>query len=261
MLTSKDCDIGDAQAVAAMISRQQPDLIINAAAYTAVDKAESEAIQCERVNAIGPANLATYSGSARLFHVSTDFVFDGNQGGPWKPNQDTHPLSVYGRTKLEGEAPVVGLGARGLILRTSWVYSKFGNNFVKTMLKLMATRPELRVVADQVGAPTWARGLASALWRAAELPAFHGLHHWRDAGAASWYDFAVAISEEGAARSLLPGVTPVLPIETRDYPTPAKRPANSLLDCTDTWKLLGIAPPHWRHNLRFMLDELKEDHG
>lgn len=261
LLTSRDCDIGDALAVAAMTASEQPDVIINAAAYTAVDKAESETAQADRVNAQGPANLAAHAGAARLLHVSTDFVFDGKQGRPWQPADKTNPLSVYGRSKLAGEAPVLALGERGLVLRTSWVYSKFGNNFVKTMLKLMAARPELRVVADQVGAPTWARGLAEALWRAVELPAVQGLHHWRDAGAASWYDFAVAVAEEGAARQMLTSVTSVAPIQTRDYPTPAHRPAYSLLDCTATWTQLGITPPHWRTNLRLMLDELKEDHG
>jgi dTDP-4-dehydrorhamnose reductase len=140
------------------------------------------------------------------------------------------------------------------------VYSKFGNNFVKTMLKLMSTRPVLRVVADQVGAPTWAQGLANTLWRAIELPAVHGVHHWRDAGAASWYDFAVAIAEEATAAGLLSRPIEIAPIPTQDYPTPARRPSFSLLDCTDSWQQLGITPPHWRVHLRQMIAELKEDH-
>ncbi|MEO8313418.1 MAG: dTDP-4-dehydrorhamnose reductase [Pseudomonadota bacterium] len=261
LAASSDCDVGDAQAVAALIRRERPDVIINAAAYTAVDKAEVEVAKAEHVNVQGPANLAACAGSARLLHVSTDFVFDGSKGQPWLPSDSANPASVYGRTKLAGEAPVLALGERGLVLRTSWVYSQFGNNFVKTMLKLMASRPEVRVVADQVGAPTWARGLASALWRAVELPGVHGLHHWRDAGVASWYDFAVAISEEGAARQLAPEGTRILPIATQDYPTPARRPSYSLLDCAATWSQLGITPPHWRNNLRLMLNELKENHG
>jgi dTDP-4-dehydrorhamnose reductase len=261
LLTSSVCDVGDAQAVAAMLAREQPDVIINAAAYTAVDKAEAEVDAAERVNAHGPRNLARYSGAARLLHVSTDFVFAGDQASILRPSDPTNPLSVYGRTKLAGESPVLALGERGLVVRTSWVYSRFGNNFVKTMLKLMSSRPQVRVVADQVGAPTWANGLAGALWRMAGLPQVHGLHHWRDAGAASWYDFAVAISEEGAARQLLTGATSVMPIRTQDYPTPARRPSYSLLDCADTWEQIGITPPHWRDNLRLMLDELKGTHG
>lgn len=260
-LASGECDIGDEGSVAAMLAREAPDVIINAAAYTAVDKAESDAAAADRVNAQGPAHLAAHAGAARLLHVSTDFVFDGTQGRPWQPTDAPHPVSVYGRSKLAGEAPVLALGEQGLVLRTSWVYSRFGNNFVKTMLKLMASRPELRVVADQVGAPTWAHGLAQALWTAARKPAIHGLHHWRDAGAASWYDFAVAICEEGAACGLLAAPIPVAPIRTSDYPTPARRPSYSLLDCTATWQEFGSTPPHWRDNLRRMLDELKEDHG
>jgi dTDP-4-dehydrorhamnose reductase len=143
-------------------------------------------------------------------------------------------------------------------LRSSWVYSADGSNFVKTMLRLMATRPELRVVSDQIAAPTWARGLAEALWRVVERPQLSGVHHWRDAGVASWYDFAVAIAEEGLALGLLAQPVNIVPIESRDYPTPARRPGFSLLDCTQTWRELDLVPPHWRVNLRKMLIELKE---
>ena len=156
---------------------------------------------------------------------------------------------------------MVGTRSRRHTTGYSWVYSKFGGNFVKTMLRLMASRPEVRVVSDQVGAPTWARGLAEALWRLAGRQDMHGLHHWRDAGAASWYDFAVAIAEEAAALQLLTRPVSVLPIGTADYPTPARRPAYSLLDCATTWQQLGHSPPHWRAQLRAMLLELKEDHG
>jgi dTDP-4-dehydrorhamnose reductase len=258
LLTSAGCDIGDAAAVGRMADLERPDVIINAAAYTAVDKAESEAAQAERVNTQGPANLAA-AGAGRVLHVSTDFVFDGDGGRPWRTDATTNPLSVYGRTKLAGEAPVLALGARGLVVRTSWVYSKFGNNFVKTMLKLMSTRPALRVVADQVGAPTWAKGLALALWQAVERPAVQGLHHWRDAGAASWYDFAVAIAEEATAADLLKQPVEVAPIATHDYPTPARRPSYSVLECSSTWQQLDMTPPHWRVHLRRMIAELKED--
>lgn len=258
---SADCDVADAGQVAAVLAREQPDVIINAAAYTAVDKAESEPETAAKVNALGPAHLAAAAGQARLLHVSTDFVFDGSSGRPYRTDDSVNPLSVYGRTKLQGEVPVLALGERGLVLRTSWLYSRSGGNFVKTMLKLMATRPSLRVVADQVGAPTWANGLARALWQAVQTPAMQGVHHWRDAGAASWYDFAVAIAEEARALGLLSRPAEVLPIATADYPTPARRPSYSLLDCTPTWAQLQTTPPHWRANLRQMLAELKEDHG
>jgi dTDP-4-dehydrorhamnose reductase len=261
MLASKDCDIGDAAAVSAMVVRERPQVIINAAAYTAVDKAEGEVALATRINARGPSNLASAGTEFRLIHVSTDFVFDGTRARAYRPEDAPNPLSVYGRTKLEGEAPVRSRGARGLVLRTSWVYSANGSNFVKTMLRLMATKPELRVVSDQIAAPTWAQGLALALWRAVERPQLSGVHHWRDAGVASWYDFATAISEEGHALGMLPHPVPVLPIETRDYPTPARRPAFSLLDCAQTWRELDLQPPHWRVNLRRMLLELKDLNG
>jgi dTDP-4-dehydrorhamnose reductase len=209
----------------------------------------------ERVNVHGPTHLASHG--IRLLHVSTDFVFDGLQGRPWRVSDVPAPLSVYGRTKLAGEAPVLALSGRGLVLRTSWVYSVHGNNFVKTMLRLMASKPELRVVADQFGAPTWARGLAEALWRCAQASTMCGIHHWRDAGSASWYDFAVAIGEEAVHAGLLPAPVPVLPIPASEYPTPARRPSFSLLDCSETWQALGYHPPHWRKQLRQMLRELK----
>jgi dTDP-4-dehydrorhamnose reductase len=259
LLTSQQCDVGDAAAVTSMLSRERPQTIINAAAYTAVDKAESDIDLAERVNIAGPRNLAAALSGARLLHVSTDFVFDGRQGCPYKTTDATRPLSVYGRTKLAGEVPVLALGSRGLVLRTSWVYSIYGSNFVKTMLRYMATRPEMRVVADQVAAPTWARGLAEVLWHAVTLPELQGMQHWHDAGAASWYDFAVAIAEEAQAIGLLTNPVRIVPIQTSDYPLPAQRPSFSLLDCDSTWKEFKTLPPHWRVQLRSMLRELKEE--
>jgi dTDP-4-dehydrorhamnose reductase len=258
LLNSQECDIGDAAAVSAMVVRERPQVIINAAAYTAVDKAETEVALATRVNARGPSHLASAGTEFRLIHVSTDFVFDGTRARAYRPEDAPNPLSVYGRTKLEGEAPVRSRGARGLVLRSSWVYSADGSNFVKTMLRLMSTRADLRVVSDQIAVPTWGRGLAAALWRIVERPQLSGVHHWRDAGVASWYDFAVAIAEEAQALGMLPHAVAVTPIETRDYPTPARRPGFSLLDCTQTWRELDLLPPHWRVNLRRMLIELKE---
>jgi dTDP-4-dehydrorhamnose reductase len=249
LLAHRDCDIGDPASVRSMLERERPDVVINAAAYTAVDKAESEPEVAARNNALGPLNLA--AGTHRLLQVSTDFVFDGAKGSAYLPDDATNPLCVYGRTKLEGEGPVLALGARGIVLRTSWVYSSEGNNFVKTMLRLMENRPEIGVVADQIAAPTWARGLAQALWRIVAKPDLHGIHHWRDAGVASWYDFATAIAEEAQSQGLLARPVKVKPIGTRDYPTPARRPAFSLLDCSATWGAIGT-PPHWRTHLQQM---------
>jgi dTDP-4-dehydrorhamnose reductase len=170
-----------------------------------------------------------------------------------------HPLGVYGASKLAGERRVIEvLGERFLILRTAWVYAATGRNFVRTMLRLMAERDRIQVVADQVGAPTWATSVAEALWGAVQKPEFTGIHHWTDAGVASWYDFAVAIAEEGHGIGLLPRAVEVESIATADYPTPARRPAYSVLDRSSAERALGFKPAHWRANLRKMLKELKD---
>jgi dTDP-4-dehydrorhamnose reductase len=255
---SAELDIGDAAAVDALLSAERPDAIFNAAAYTAVDKAESEEALAMRINAEGVANLARGAAAvgARLVHVSTDFVFDGRSGIPYAPEAPTAPLGVYGRTKRQGE---IATGPDALIVRTAWVYGSQGGNFVRTMLRLMAERDEVRVVADQIGTPTFAASLADALWRLHAAGA-KGLFHYTDSGAASWYDFAVAIQEEALAIGLLARAVPVIPIATSDYPTPAARPHYSVLDKSATFALLGGAAPHWRVNLRKMLKDIL-DHG
>jgi dTDP-4-dehydrorhamnose reductase len=255
---SAELDIGDAAAVDALLSAERPDAIFNAAAYTAVDKAESEEALAMRINAEGVANLARGAAAvgARLVHVSTDFVFDGRSGIPYAPEAPTAPLGVYGRTKRQGE---IAAGPDALIVRTAWVYGSQGGNFVRTMLRLMAERDEVRVVADQIGTPTFAASLADALWRLHAAGA-KGLFHYTDSGAASWYDFAVAIQEEALAIGLLARAVPVIPIATSDYPTPAARPHYSVLDKSATFALLGGAAPHWRVNLRKMLKDIL-DHG
>ena len=258
-LPEAELDITRREAVLAKVAEAKPALVINAAAYTAVDKAESDAARAQAVNADGAGNLAAAAkaAGARFFHVSTDFVFDGSQSRPYRPDDLPNPLSVYGKTKLAGEEAVRGaLGAEAFILRTAWVYAAGGHNFVRTMLRLMAERGEVRVVADQKGAPTWASSLAEALWAAATSPAARGIHHWTDAGVASWYDFAVAIAEEGLARGLLHKAPKVQAITTADYPTPARRPAYSVLDRSSAETLLGLKPAPWRDNLRRMLEEL-----
>jgi dTDP-4-dehydrorhamnose reductase len=255
---SAELDIGDAAAVDALVSAERPDAIFNAAAYTAVDKAESEEALATRTNAEGVANLARAAAAigARLVHVSTDFVFNGLSGVPYLPDAPTAPLGVYGRTKRQGE---LAAGPDALIVRTAWVYGSRGGNFVRTMLRLMAERDEVRVVADQIGTPTFAASLADALWRLHAAGA-KGLFHYTDSGAASWYDFAVAIQEESLVIGLLARAVPVIPIATSDYPTPAARPHYSVLDKSATFALLGGAAPHWRVNLRKMLKDILE-HG
>lgn len=244
-------DITDAAAVGALVEAERPDLILNAAAYTAVDKAEAEEDLALAINAtaVGHLAAAAKANGARLVHVSTDFVFDGTSGVPYAPDAAPNPVSAYGRTKLAGERLA---GAEALIVRTAWVYAPEGGNFVRTMLRLMGERPEVRVVADQIGTPTYAPGLASALWTLAEQ-GLSGLHHYTDAGVASWYDFAVAIQEEGLAAGLLESAVPVIPIATTDYPTPARRPHYSVLDKSSTFAALGGPMPHWRDNLRTMV--------
>ncbi len=252
-------DVTDDDAIDAMLDRERPCAIINAAAYTAVDRAEQDADLAAAINTTAPALLARAAAArgCKLIQISTDFVFDGLSGRPYQPDDAASPQSVYGRTKLEGERVVSAANPQSLILRTAWLYSAHGNNFVKTMLRLMNERDRLSVVADQIGTPTWARGLAQAIWIALQRD-LHGIHHWTDAGVASWYDFAVAIAEEGLALGLLQRLPELTPIRTQDYPTPASRPPYSVLDKHDTWSALECTPPHWRVQLRSMLQELKD---
>lgn len=256
--THADLDIGAGEAVRACIARHQPAAIINAAAYTAVDKAESEPDAAQRINAEGAGHLAAAAREygARMLHISTDFVFDGESSVPYATGSATHPLSVYGRSKRDGEEAVLAaLAERSTIVRTAWVYDATGANFVRTMLRVMRANGAVRVVADQVGTPTAASSLAETLWRIAAQPDIRGIHHWTDAGVASWYDFAVAIAEEGSALGLLPPEVAVTAITTADYPTPARRPRYSVLD-KRSLATHGLTPIHWRKRLRAVLKEI-----
>ena len=252
-------DISNQQQIEQVLAEFEPQLVINAAAYTAVDKAEQEPEQAYRINRDGVANLAggCHKIQVRLIHISTDFVFDGTQSNPYKPTDRVNPLGCYGESKYAGEQALQTSGLSNyLIVRTAWVYSSFGGNFVKTMLRLMADKDSLNVVADQVGTPTYARELARAIWKMTQQPELKGILHWTDAGVASWYDFAVAIQEEAIERGLLAKPIPINPIGTDAYPTPAKRPAYSVLDKTETWDLLRCPAVHWRTRLRQMLQAL-----
>ncbi len=254
-------DILDAAKLRATVEAARPDLVINAAAYTAVDKAESDAETAEAVNgaAAGTLAAATAAIGARFAHVSTDFVFDGRSPDPIPPDAPPAPLGVYGATKLSGEHKVTAAHPAPLIVRTAWVYAARGSNFVHSMLRLMRERPEVRVVADQIGTPTHADSLARAIW-ALDAAGATGIHHWTDAGVASWYDFAVAIQEEALALGLLDHAVPVVPIRTSDYPTPARRPAMSVLDKGSSWAIIGPAA-HWRAELRLALEAVRADAG
>jgi dTDP-4-dehydrorhamnose reductase len=254
---SHHLDITRAEVANAVFNRERPALVIHAAAYTDVDRAEQEVLRAEAVNALGAANVATAASAvgARMIYLSTDFVFDGASGRPYLPDDVARPLGVYGQTKLAGERPILQQRG-GLVVRTAWVYSASGRNFVRTMLAKMNAQESVGVVSDQVGTPTWARSLAHALWSAAEQPELTGIVHWTDAGVASWYDFAVAIQEEALAAGLLKREVTIDPIRTVDLPRPARRPPYSVLDKTTGWAALGGPAAHWRANLRCMLESL-----
>ena len=257
-LSHHDLDIADAHAVNDSLKRHQPDVVINTAAYTAVDRAESEPDLARKVNADGPRCLAqaAHESGARLVQISTDFVFDGKSSIPYAPDARTNPLGIYGKTKRAGEEAVLQiLPDRGVVLRAAWVYAAQGSNFLLTMLRLMAAKGSVRVVADQVGTPTSARSLARVIWNVAQRSDLRGIHHWTDAGVASWYDFAVAIAEEAAPMGLLSSPVTVSPIATEEYPTPARRPSYSVLDKRSLTSL-GIEQFHWRRSLRAVLGEL-----
>ncbi|MEO1731954.1 MAG: dTDP-4-dehydrorhamnose reductase [Pseudomonadota bacterium] len=248
-----DCDMTDGPMFEARLVVEAPDVIINAAAYTAVDKAESDEELAQAINADAVALMvkAMDETGGKLIHVSTDFVFDGASARAYRPNDTRAPISAYGRTKAAGEDH---LRAEDLLVRTAWVYEAGGANFVRTMIRLMSERDKLGIVADQIGSPTWATGLARVLWGLLAKGA-SGTYHHSDAGVASWYDFAVAIQEEALELGLLEKPITVNPITSADYPTPAARPAFSLLDCRETLSMLGDEPVHWRTNLRAMLKE------
>lgn len=248
-----DVDLTDGAMLRARLVVEAPDVLINAAAYTAVDKAESEEALARAINAEAVAIMAEQMAAqgGRLVHVSTDFVFDGHSSRAYRPDDTRAPISAYGRTKAAGEDH---LGETDLLVRTAWVYEAGGGNFVRTMIRLMKERDELRIVADQIGSPTWATGLARTIWALLKKGASGTFHH-ADAGVASWYDFAVAIAEEALKVGLLERIPVIRPITTTDYPTPAARPAFSLLDCRETRELVGDEAVHWRTNLRAMLKE------
>ncbi len=253
-----DLDITHADAVNAFVKKHQPDVIINSAAYTAVDKAEEEVDLAIAINTTGAGNLAQVSkdNHIQFMQISTDFVFDGKGHTPYPVDAPAEPEGMYGKTKQEGDKQVLQiLGDDAFIIRTSWLYSAHGNNFVKTMLRFMAEREELGIIADQIGTPTWANSLAQAVWQAIDKKVT-GIHHWSDAGVASWYDFAYAIMEEGVALGLLDKTITLNAITTADYPTPASRPCYSVMDKTTTWQALAFKSEHWRVALRKMMSEL-----
>lgn len=258
-LGRQDLDIADETALRKTLGELAPDIIINAAAYTAVDQAETDDLDARAANAAGPKHLARWvkEQNSWLLHISTDFVFSGRSHRPYTPDDQTDPLSIYGRTKLEGELHVRYLARdNSLVLRTSWVYSPYGGNFLKTMLRLMAEKDSLNVVDDQIGTPTSTLGLARCIAAAIDRRPV-GILHWTDAGVASWYDFAVAIQDEAIRQGLLERAIPINPIPTTAYPTPARRPSFSVLDKADTIAALDCHPQHWQRELAHVMQQFK----
>lgn len=256
-LARDDLDISDAAAVSDLVEKFRPDLVFNAGAYTAVDKAEFEPETASKINALGAGNLAraVKAIGATIVHISTDYVFDGESNAPYLPSDRVNPVNVYGNTKLGGEQAIAMSGARHLIVRTSWVYSNTGRNFVRTMLTAAEQRPELRVVNDQRGSPTSAHDLAEALIAAGEqvarTPSLTGLYHFSNAGVTTWYEFARAIFELRGGR-----IPPIVPVATSEYPTPARRPRSSVLDSSSFTAAFGVSPRPWREALAEVVGEL-----
>jgi dTDP-4-dehydrorhamnose reductase len=251
-------DLSQPESIRQAMAQIQPDLVVNAAAYTAVDKAENEPELAHAVNGIAPGIFAEECAKLRatLIHFSTDYVFDGSRGSAYLETDITNPLGTYGKSKLAGEEAIRNAVNRHIIIRTAWVYGNGGKgNFVKTMLRLGKEREEIRVVADQIGSPTWTGDLAAAVSQIIPQikPEIFGTYQYTNSGVCSWYDFAIAIFEEAEKLGFPLKVQRVIPITTAEYPTPAKRPAFSVLSTVKISALLGTYPPHWRQGLRQML--------
>ena len=248
-----ELDITDQQAIETFVNENQIDGIVNCAAYTAVDKAEDNERLCTLLNAEAPAYLAAAIGKRGgwMIQISTDYVFDGTQHTPYTEEADTCPNSVYGKTKLVGELNVQKFCAQAMIIRTAWLYSTFGNNFVKTMIRLGKEKPELGVIFDQIGTPTYARDLAVAIFAAINQGIVPGIYHFSNEGVISWYDFTKAIHR-------IAGITTchVRPLHTSEYPTPAKRPHYSVLDKTKIKEVYHIEIPHWEESLEECIKKL-----
>lgn len=249
-----DMDLSNPYSIRMKIREVQPDIIVNAAGYTAVDKAEIEQAKAHAINAVAPGILAEEAKKlgAYLVHFSTDYVFDGTSSLPYKETDPTNPLSIYGKTKLDGEKAILAVGHPSIILRTSWIYGQRGSNFMLTMLALAKKRDHLKVVADQIGAPTWSRMLAQAtalLLKRAEEERIQGVYHIAASGKTSWHEFATAIFELNGMK------TRVDPITTEEYPTPAKRPKYSLFDQSKLARDFSIVMPDWRQALNLCLQD------
>lgn len=259
LLARSELDIGQTDAAIAVLSELKPSVIVNAAAYTQVDKAESDSIEAHLVNAEAVGRIAAWSAEndAKLIHISTDFVFDGAGKTPYQPDQQTNPLGVYGASKLAGEREIQAIAKeRSAIIRTSWLYSEYGNNFVKTMLRLMGEREKLSVVDDQIGSPTSTHGLAALIFAMILNRNAAGIYHWTDGGNISWFEFALEIQRQALHEGLLSKAIPVSPISTSEYPTPARRPAYSVLDRSRALADFDCPSADWKAQLNLVIKEL-----
>lgn len=251
----QELDITDVNAIVQFVLEHQIDGVVNCAAYTAVDKAEENEELCTKLNAEAPAYLASAVGSRGgwMIQISTDYVFDGTSHVPYVEDDDTCPNSVYGRTKLVGELNVQKLCEKSMIIRTAWLYSTFGNNFVKTMIRLGKERSELGVIFDQIGTPTYAHDLAHVIMTVVRKGIVPGVYHFTNEGVISWYDFAKAIHRIAGIKTCH-----VRPLHTAEYPTPARRPHYSVLDKTKIKKVYGIEIPYWEDSLKDCLEKIVE---
>ena len=252
----QELDICDEQAVYAYVSEHKIDIIVNCAAYTAVDKAEDNVELCDKLNNIAPGYLAraAQANGAAMIQVSTDYVFDGTAHIPYTEEEPTCPASVYGSTKLAGEQNVMDHCEKAMVIRTAWLYSIYGNNFVKTMIRLGQERDSLGVIFDQIGTPTYANDLAQAIFAAINKGVVRGIYHFSDEGVCSWYDFTVAIHRLAGIASCK-----VKPLHTADYPAKAPRPHYSVLDKTKIKDTFGIEIPHWEESLKRCINQLRID--
>ena len=250
----QELDICDEQAVYAYVSEHKIDIIVNCAAYTAVDKAEDNVELCDKLNNIAPGYLAraAQANGAAMIQVSTDYVFDGTAHIPYTEEEPTCPASVYGSTKLAGEQNVMDHCEKAMVIRTAWLYSIYGNNFVKTMIRLGQERDSLGVIFDQIGTPTYANDLAQAIFAAINKGVVRGIYHFSDEGVCSWYDFTLAIHRLAGIASCK-----VKPLHTADYPAKAPRPHYSVLDKTKIKDTFGIEIPHWEESLKRCINQLR----
>lgn len=250
----QELDICDEQAVYAYVSEHKIDIIVNCAAYTAVDKAEDNVELCDKLNNIVPGYLAraAQANGAAMIQVSTDYVFDGTAHIPYTEEEPTCPASVYGSTKLAGEQNVMDHCEKAMVIRTAWLYSIYGNNFVKTMIRLGQERDSLGVIFDQIGTPTYANDLAQAIFAAINKGVVRGIYHFSDEGVCSWYDFTIAIHRLAGIASCK-----VKPLHTADYPAKAPRPHYSVLDKTKIKDTFGIEIPHWEESLKRCINQLR----